>query len=375
MRIAYLTSAYYPHVGGIDVHVKSVAEACANRGDQVTILTHLNDAVLPREELINGVHVLRFPLLSRSPNYALSPALFRYLRRHAADFDIVHAHSYHTIVGQAAIGVGLPKVFSPHYHGTGHTSFRALLHRVYRPLGARVFRAADAVICNSAPERELVVKDFPMVSGKLSIVHPGTDRRPTAAVSNQAEPPVPVVLTVGRLERYKNLDLVIKAVSALPVKATLVIVGEGPDRERLEELTRAAGPELSIRFAGRVPDEELDGLLAQATVVTSASEHEAFGLVLLEGLSAGARVVASDIPSHREVGGLAGDDAPIEFVDIQDVSRYTGLLETALRKGRIPGGGRRVRSWSDVADETRSLYVQVIGARTDGHPVLRGERV
>jgi glycosyltransferase involved in cell wall biosynthesis len=375
MRIAFVVSSYHPQVGGVEIHVRNIAEACAKRGDQVTVLTHRNDAAHVTEETVNGVRVLRFPPVSSSPNYAFAPGLFRYLRSHAADFDIIHSHSYHTVVGQASIGIGLPFVFTPHYHGTGHTPFRAFLHRVYRPVGARQFKAADAVICVSAAERGLVVKDFPATSDKITIIPNGTDRRVAQPEPGQAAPPVPVLLTVGRLERYKNLDLVIKAFAALRVAATLVIVGDGPDRERLEEVSRSVGKPASIRFTGRIPDRELDILLAQATVVTSASEHEAFGLVLTEGLSAGARVVASDIAAHREVGQLVGDASPITFVDVNNTPQYAAALEQALGNGRIPAGTITFPSWSEVADRTRSLYLRLVSEKEPVHRVRREEHV
>ena len=59
-------------------------------------------------------------------------------------------------------------------------------------------------------------------------------------------------------------------------------------------------------FTGKVSDAVLDSLFAQADVVTSASDHEAFGLSLAEGLASGARVVASRIPAHVALGRLAG---------------------------------------------------------------------
>jgi glycosyltransferase involved in cell wall biosynthesis len=375
MRIAFVVSSYHPQVGGVEVHVRNIAEACAKRGDQVTVLTHRNNAAHLTEETVNGVRVLRFPPVSSSPNYAFAPGLFRYLRSHAADFDIVHSHSYHTVVGQASIGTGLPFVFTPHYHGTGHTPFRAFLHRVYRPVGARQFKAADAVICVSAAERGLVVKDFPVTSEKITIIPNGTDRRVVLPEPGIAAPAAPVLLTVGRLERYKNLDLVIKAFSTLGIAATLVIVGDGPDRARLEEVSRTVGSQVSIRFTGRIPDEELGSLLAQATVVTSASEHEAFGIVLTEGLSAGARVVASDIPAHREVGQLVGDTSPITFVDVNDTPRYAQALAQALANGRIPTGTVTFPTWSEVADKTRSLYRRLVSEREPVRHIRREEHV
>jgi glycosyltransferase involved in cell wall biosynthesis len=376
VRIAHVVSSYHPQVGGVEMHVRRIVEGCSAAGDEITVLTHTSGKRLVQES-VNSIRVLRFPLAVRSPNYAFSPALFRYLPEHADEFDLVHSHSYHTLVGQAAIRTRLPMIFTPHYHGTGHTPFRAALHRVYRPIGARLFVAAQAIICVSAAERDQLVRDFPGAARKITVIPNGTDRRsrlvePEGGVSTVSTAPVDhVVLTVGRLEPYKNLALFIKAFRALRVPATLVIVGDGPDRMRLEQIAEDTRPGWPIRFTGRISDQELDGLLSRSAVVTSASDHEAFGLMLADGLASGARVVASDIPAHREVGRLAGSDAPISFIDPRNASQYATAMESALSGNRVEAGLVRLPTWAEVVDETRELYARVKPILRDGNQVVR----
>jgi glycosyltransferase involved in cell wall biosynthesis len=362
MRVAQVVASYYPRIGGVQTHVRRIAQGCATAGDEVTVLTHRTGDEAS-EESIGPVRVLRFPLTVRSTTYPFSLVLFRYLREHAADFDLVHSHSYHTLVGQAAVRSRLPFVFTPHYHGTGHTPLRAVLHQLYRPVGARQFTAADAIVCVSQAECALVAKDFPRSASKVTTIPNGTDRRAAMVRRDQATSGTRLVLTIGRLERYKNVDLVIKAFRALPSPASLVIVGDGPDRARLDETARAGEPGWPVHFAGRIPDQELDELLAATTVVASASDHEAFGLMLADGLAAGAQVVASGIPAHREVGQLAGASAPISFVDPRDTRQFTAELDAALGRGRCGAGTVCLPSWSEVADQTRELYVRVMASR------------
>ena len=197
----------------------------------------------------------------------------------------------------------------------------------------------------------------------MRVIPAGTDLRPAhaqrqhgAASEAHAER---LVLAIGRLERYKRMDLIITACRALGAEVTLVVVGDGPDRPRLERLASESGSGGSVRFTGRISDAELDGLLAAAVVVTSASEHEAFGLIVADGLAAGARVVASAIPAHREVGRLAGADAPIVYVDPANAGEFSAALAAALAMGRPPAGRVRLPSWGDVAGQLRELYGEV----------------
>jgi glycosyltransferase involved in cell wall biosynthesis len=358
VRIAQVVASYHPRIGGVETHVRRIAQGCAESGDQVTVLTHHVDDS-PSDEWVGGVRVRRFPLTVSSQYYPLSLSLFRYLRSHAAEFDIVHAHSYHTLIGHAALGSHLPLVFTPHYHGTGHTPLRAFLHGLYRPVGAWQFRAADAVICVSEAELDLVIRDFPGVAGKAATIPNGTDPKALVPGDYTAVSGEPVVLTVGRLERYKNVDLIIDAFRALPQAAILVVVGDGTDRARLERHARASEPGWPVRFTGRIGDPVLDRLFAQATVVASASDHEAFGLTLADGLVSGARVVASDIPAHTALARLVGDDAPVALVDPRNTERFADLLASSLLAGRIPAGGCKLPTWAEVVADTRELYSQV----------------
>lgn len=358
MRVAQVVASYHPQIGGIETHVFRLARGLVEAGDRVTVLTHQVGGA-PPDEWMGPIRVLRFPLVARSRNYPLSLHLSRYLKRYASDFDLIHAHNYHTLVGHAAIGRHLPFIFTPHYHGTGHTVFRAILHQVYGPLGARLFAAADAIVCVSDAERDRLLMDFPDVTQKVVTIPNGTDPKPRISGQDQVPSNGPLVLTVGRLERYKNVDLIIDAFRALPSSATLVVVGDGPDRVRLERRAVGGVSGWPVVFTGKVSETVLDSLFAKAGVVTSASDHEAFGLSLAEGLASGARVVASRIPAHVALGRLAGENAPVALVDPRNTRRFTDLLATSLSAGQHRTEELKLPSWAHVVEKTRELYWQV----------------
>lgn len=361
MRIAQVVASYHPRIGGVETHVRRLAQGCAAAGDEVTIFTHRFDGS-PLDEWDNAVRVRRLPLTVSSETFPFSLTLFRHLRSCAGNFDLVHVHSYHTLVGHAAVGSGLPLIFTPHYHGTGHTALRKALHRLYRPAGGRQFKAADAVICVSDAERDLVIKDFPGTADKVVTVPNGTDPKPAEAREGWIAPAEPMVLTVGRLERYKNVDLIIDAFRALQSAAILVVVGDGPDRSRLERHAEVSSSGWPIFFTGKIPDKTLDQLFALANVVTSASDHEAFGITLAEGLASGARVVASAIPAHASLACLAGVDAAIALVDPRDTRQFTELLDASLLAGRTQTSYLNLPSWAEVVADTRAVYSRVLAA-------------
>jgi 1,2-diacylglycerol 3-alpha-glucosyltransferase len=354
VRIAFVVSSYYPHLGGLEKHVRRLAEGCAEAGDQITVLTHQVEGS-PPEEWIGPVRVLRFPMLVKSHNYPYSRSLSTYLRHHSAGFDVVHAHNYHTLVGHAAVASGLPVVFTPHYHGTGHTPFAAVLHHLYRPVGGRQLSRADAVICVSAAERDLLVRDFPGCAHKVVVIPNGVDQGRTLASLGTVRDG-PVVLACGRLEPHKNIDLVIAAFRELPTAAELVIAGDGPDRARLERLARESEPGRPVRFTGWVSDAELEQLFVQTSVIVSASDHEAFGLTVAEGLASGARVVASAIAAHADIARLAGPGAALTLADPRDTRQFAAALSASLRAGRPALADHQLPFWAEVIESTRELY-------------------
>lgn len=363
MRIAMVSPGYPPAPGGVETVVAQTARALARAGVLVEVLAQEPRRDLPAVRVEDGVVVRRFRS-NRAGTYRVSPGLYRYLARHHGGFDVVHGHSYHALTGVAA-GLALragrrrtPYVVTPHYHGTGHTVVRAALHRAYAPLGRAAMEASHAVVCVSRPEADLVSAHFPKAAGKISVIPNAVDRAVLrSALPLEGQPPT--ILSVGRLEPYKRVDRLIAAFAALADRGSpgqLVVIGAGPDRSRLEELARRSGHAGRVRFLGRVDDGELRRWLRTAAVLCSLSEHEAYGLAPAEALVAGARVVLSDIPAHRELatadaarlvggarGGALGD------------GELTGALTAALTDGRA-SSDPAILTWEDVAEQLIDIY-------------------
>ena len=176
MRIGIVANAYHPDIGGVETHVKRLCAGLLAAGDEVEVITQHRSR---SEETVDGVLVRRFPLTVKAANYRLSMGLWRWLRRNADRYDVLHAHSYHALAAlPAALTNRTPLVFTPHYHGTGHSRLRAALHPLYRPLGRRIVARAGRVICVTKAERELLVSHFPEARDRMVVVPNGTDPAP-----------------------------------------------------------------------------------------------------------------------------------------------------------------------------------------------------
>ncbi len=367
IRVALVTPRYVPSIGGVETHIARVATRLAAQGHRVEVLTQAHMRGLAPCEEIDGVVVRRFPLPlpSRSPLLAFAPGLWAYLSRHGARYNVVHAHHYHAL---PALGAALTLrgaiVFTPHYHGGGHSPLRSLLHVPYRRAGARVFARAQRVICNSEAEAALVRRDFPYAARRLSVIYPGVDVAAIRAAVPYTEARR-VILSVGRLETYKNVHLTIAALRHLDDDYVLRVIGDGPARPALEALVPRLGLRDRVRFLGRVDDDVVRRWLRTAQAYVSMSAHEAFGLALVEALAAGAPSLASAIPAYREIArGI-----PSAALTLLPLTSSPETVAAALRglaarpASAAPARDVAVASWDDVAARTLDVYSAVVGAR------------
>jgi glycosyltransferase involved in cell wall biosynthesis len=144
-----------------------------------------------------------------------------------------------------------------------------------------------------------------------------------------------------------------------PPSLRLVVTGDGPERTALEALAskrRVAG---RVSFVGRVDTGTLYRWYASAEVFCSMSSHEAMPVAILELLAAGARVVASDIPAHRDIRHRTGGAITLVPLDASPAT-LAAALQSAARQPAA--AGQRIPSWDDVTTRTLDLYRGLTGA-------------
>jgi glycosyltransferase involved in cell wall biosynthesis len=358
---------YPPTVGGIERHVQELTEKLVALGHHVEVITTDPTGALPPIDTYNGVRVRRFPTLLGDSPYIVSLPLGQWLMAHAEQFDIIHGHSYHTPVAlQSAIASrmkGVPFVFTPHYHGTGHTPLSKLLHIPYLLPGMWKMHQAHRIICVSAAERSLIVRHFGK-EAKCVVIPNGVNlQRIMAFPFQQANPGEIVVLTVGRMQTYKQFDKVIRAAAHLPDTYKIVMVGDGFALESLKQLVHSLNLQSRVCILGKLGDEELVRWLRTAHVLVTMSRHESFGITLLEGCAGGAVVVASDIPSHREVAQYVPENRVI-FTEVDEhevhLARY---IQKAYTSGRVEQTSNWCfPTWQHMAERVEEQYTTLLSS-------------
>jgi len=361
LRVAMVTPRYAPDVGGVERHVQELSEALTRRDVEVEILTTAGSAARGAS-VHGGVLVRRFPAWAPSGNYHASPSVLRYLRSSEHGYDVVHAHSYHSLTSAAAI-VGRAAsacVFTPHFLGTGHSAAARLLHLPYRRVGHWMLGRSAQVICVSTAERRSLELRFPQVSRKVSVIPNGVGPTFVAADESVARSP-DRMLWVGRVERYKALDRVIGALGELPPTWTLTIVGGGRDGARLQRLAQRVGVSARIEWLGQLDAAALAQCYAKASVLVTLSPRECFGLAVLEARAAGCRVVAPDIPALRE---LADDVGGIELIDPDAPPSTLAGRVTSATSGPRPASLPARYRWDEIAGSTIGVYERALGHET-----------
>ncbi|MDB5075629.1 MAG: glycosyl transferase [Chloroflexi bacterium] len=360
MRVALVTPRY-GSLGGVETNVTAVATRLAAHGYQVEVLAQAHGPGRSCIEIIDGVTVRSFHVPVPSQNYPFAPGLWAFLARNKAQYDVIHAHHYHSLPSLGAALAGCrPLVFTPHYHGTGHSPWRRMLHVPYRRLGRKIFTHASRVICNSEAEAALVHKHFRGVASHITVIYPGVDM----AALRSAEPfpqDHTIVLSAGRLEAYKNVNLVVDALAHLDRNFSLRVIGDGPARPALEERANQLGLGDRVEFLGRVDADVLRRWFRTASVYVSMSEREAYGLSVAEALAAESKAVLTDIPAHREVTDGAGPSA-VSLLPVNSTSVQLAHAVRALASlPRAPVDAPNIVSWETAAAQTLRVYQAVTG--------------
>lgn len=300
MRILHIYKDYFPVLGGIENHIRILAEAQAARGHDVTVLV-ANPARRTTVETLNGVRVIKAARWATVASTPISPALFRQTARLTA--DVAHLHFPHP-PGEVANWLLHPaRATVISYHSD--VVRQAGILRFYRPLLKRVLNRADAIIYGSPPMRNSVY--LQPQAAKLHLIPYGVPldrflKEPSGEEIDRVKARYPMVasdrsklLFVGRLRYYKGLNVLI---DALPqIDAQLIVVGVGPMQSEWQAQAGARGVAERMAWLGEASDDDLPALyhLADLFVLPATHSSEAFGLVQVEAMASGVPTICTEV--------------------------------------------------------------------------------
>lgn len=371
MRIALLVDVYLPFVSGVTYAVSLLGGELRRKGHEVHIFTSGRSHTLT----VNGdVHRVPGIPLGRS-GYTVAASFPRSSQALLRTMDVIHIH--HPFgMGRLALRYAgdraIPLVYTQHTRYDLYAKYyfpwplSSLGPGLARRYLKRFCRRMDAVLAPTTSLRSLLQGWG--IEPEAEIVPNGIDldwiRTATPASRSDLGLPEasPLLVFVGRLGREKNLDFLLRAFARLAVQDSrphLLLIGDGPERRKLESFASGAGIRERIHFTGWVERSQIPGYLAHSFASVTASLTEVHPLTLLEATGAGLPVVAlrapgvEDIVVHQENGILCDPEEDALAGSLAD------LLSDPLARERLASGARASAQGYSIertAERTLDVY-------------------
>ncbi|MDD4650837.1 MAG: glycosyltransferase family 4 protein [Methanothrix sp.] len=349
MKIIQISPYFPPHVGGVEFHVKELAEGLVRRGHEVSVASSCGRwngemISIPSIDLFYSPIPIKLPKLQADVFHSHIPSpLFAFMLRKEAP-QVVTYHN-DVVIPEILNGHTMPHPFA--------ASLEKINERMVRPLldEAEVVIATTKSYALTSP----ILKDY---LHKLKVV--------PNAVNVSIYPPVQkkgnYVLYAGRMISYKGVETLINAMSEVQKKADLelLLVGDGYDRSRLEDLARRL--HVRAKFTGRLERSMFIDTISRAEVLVLPTQNrlEAFGIVLLEAMACKTPVLAFNTPGVNEVALHGG----MVYSSTQELSELIlELHENELLRESLGANGRRCvedkYSWKKALDSMEAIYEEV----------------
>jgi glycosyltransferase involved in cell wall biosynthesis len=263
---------------------------------------------------------------------------------------------------------GLGQLVALVHHLFGGTVFReaplplaAAVWLSERPLGA-MYRSVPFQAVSVSTADDLVARGIPR--GAIRVIYNGVDsaRLTPNAAERSAKP---LFIYLGRLKKYKRVDVVIRAFAHLRLPdATLEIAGTGDYRARLERLVESLKLTDRVKFLGFITEDEKIHLLRRAWASTLASPKEGWGISNLEAAACATPVIAANSPGIREsvIDGETGFLVPPDDIAAMTAA-MRGIVESPALVASLGAAGRRYAerfTWDRAANETLAHLEQVV---------------
>lgn len=361
---------FYPIRGGVEKVMLDLTQGLSARGFDVDMMAASADGREGTERLSDHGRVIVTRTVTKAKSTMISPDMATTLRRVADDYDLIHIHHPDPMAALALRLSGYQGPVVLHWHAD--ILRQRMLLQAYRPLQHWIRGRADLIVTTSPHylEGSPWLQSFRTKTAVLPIgvdaVNADGDAvgRLRALAKGRR-----TVFSVGRLVPYKGFDVLIRAARELPDDYLVVIAGEGELRPELETLIAELGLADKVWLTGRISDAERDAWMFAADVfcLPSVERTEAFGIVLIEAMSAGLPLVATEIPGSGTWWVNAHGDSGLN-VPIHDHSAMARAILDITSDPQTHAAFRRHarRRWEEVftsagmIDNCLSLYRRLI---------------
>lgn len=385
MHVLLTTHGYPPTVSGVTLVAQRLARALVNRGHRVTVLAG-SDRFTAYESYDRGVHVVRLES-RKNPYWPANPvptgaaeALQRLIDGEHP--DAVHAHDalpFLLPLVRTRERLAAPLVATCHYYPSFVATYLAdaqvtqeVVESITWQYTIALYNRVPSVVFATKTHLERfrahgLTSHASVISNGVDLERYARDAAPLDLAARFGITEGPRILAVGRLARDKDLEVLIGAIRRLgPDGSQLLLVGEGPHQEALQEAARASGVDDRVHFLGFVPETELPGLYRACDVFAISSNHEVQSLPALQAAATGLPLVAAARGSLPEVcrdgvnGILVRTSSPHEWANaIRAVLEPDAHVRMGLGSLRVAAEHDEQRTF----DQYEALYAGEVASR------------
>ena len=398
MHIAYFTNYYMPVVNGVVRSVESFREALTEQGHTVFVFAQTDGEYKDEVPFIFRYPSLPLPTQVEVPAVIpVSPFVDQLLP--SLKLEVVHTH-HPVLLGQTAARkaaeLSLPLVF------TFHTQYREYTH--YFPIPQETIQdfLKDAVqtwlqefmskcqhiVIPSESMKEILINDYGL-RDRYSVIPTGINLKPYETAdgvglrASRNWQNDKVMVSIGRLAKEKNWETLLRAAAMTfrdHPELRLVLIGDGPDKERLQQLATELGISKRVTFTGELEFSDVAVYLKAADIFGFASVTETQGLVTMEAMAAGLPVVAVNASGTRDIvddgqqGFLVRNDAEALAASMGQLLNSPEMMQRfhnqALEKAKVFDVKNRAKELVNVyeqaiKDKQKKRYVTIEAARKE----------
>jgi D-inositol-3-phosphate glycosyltransferase len=414
MRVAMLSYHTCPlaalggkDTGGMNVYVRELTRSLGKAGIRVDVFTRSQDEHVPHvvHDLGNGNRVIHIAAGPETPlprdqwsRYVpdFTEAIQEFCFGQDACYDLVHSHYW--LSGLAGLILqgewNIPLVHMFHTLGEMKTRLGGSLEDpLRRQAEESILGGATRIVAATPAERMQLQWLYHADLRKIVVIPPGVDTelfhpipsevaRERIGLARDSQ----MILYVGRIERLKGVETLLRAAALLQQRGLLApscpcvaVIGGDPDNPQeemryLQELRDSLHVENVVSFLGRRPQNELPDYYSAAQAVVMPSQYESFGMVALEAMACGTPVVASGVGGllYLVRDGQTGFHIPDSDPAALAESLQRLLTEPHLRHelGRHAANVARSYSWERITEQVMTLYESVLAGtlESDGIP-------
>ncbi len=366
MKVLIPVLHYFPVIGGLETWTRKIAEGTAKKAEVFVITGKVKNR--PKQEIYNNVNITRTSLfflnnLSHSSLiYIITAMPFIFLKSlnliKKEKIDIMHCQSFLS----GFLGYFLFKLTKISYIITVQR-----LERDKSFIRRLVYNNAKTCIAASVKIREyfesIECKNIKVIPNGIDLERfrnlDRSENKRKLSLNGEF-----VIMTIARLEKVKGIKYLIQAVKDLDFKYKLLIIGDGSERENLENLSKSLGLKKHIQFLGQIENNRAPDYLSVADCFVLPSVSEGFGIVILEAMAAKVPVIATkvggilDLIEDKETGILVDPKSPEQIKGaivaihskLKFVKKLTEQAFSALKR----------YNWDNIIEMVYRIYGQYV---------------